>query len=155
MSINNIYYTQEQAYKRYAKACKYTISGMRLDPDDHWRKVEFILINPDGTFKYEYDVIEIYSEKEYKFFLNKNRYLIENGLIKEYFDGPTAPVITNMMTDDEVEEIAGLRTLQKLEERLAVINSRATLQRIYDAAVEIGKSKRMLDAIQERINSIS
>lgn len=153
-SLNNIFILAEieEPFKKYTKTVDYVVTGWRLDTDG--RQVEFILESPTETFDYEQEVLEIYSEREDKFFRQRNRRLFEKGLIKEFTGEPETVDETNFLTDAEVNEIATIRSSEELKNELNALTSRATVLRIQKAAKEIGRPARIMKVIDTRLSEL-
>ncbi len=139
---------------RYALVPKHGITGWRLNPDDG-KKLEFELVpHQEPPFDYERDVIELYSDKEVKFFRQANRYLFSQGFLTEYL-GEAEPVdVTNMLTDAEVLEIASTRNVNQLNSRIKDLTSLVSVQRILNAAQEIGRPAKTLELIRKRLEDL-
>ena len=161
MSTNNIYYNVDTVpVMRYRKTVAHSLSGWRIDPITG-KQVDFILTSaplprdykyedlPKMTFKYEYDVVELYSDKEVNLFRRLNRTLFENGLLQEYEGEPEATDFSNMMSDADVIKIAVLPPI-KLQKRLTEITSDVTLHRILAMAQEIGRPAKVITTIEQR-----
>jgi len=141
--------------KRYRNMPKHGIAGWRLNPDDGNKKLEFQLVpTPEPEFDYERDVIELYSTKEIKFFMQANKYLFQQGFLTEY-EGEAEPVdTTNMLTDDEVLTIATQRNVPSLKKQIEELTSRVSVQRIYDTAKEIGRPAKTLEIIKNHLDTL-
>lgn len=150
MSMNNILITANNPplYK-YAKVIPSKLSGLRLDPVTY-QEIPFLL-RSKGDFDYEHDVIELYSEREHKHFLQVNRVFIKSGFLKEYHGESDPEDLTNVISDEEVERIASTRTLMALKKALADITSPITLDRILQMAKHIGRPLSIISLIEERI----
>lgn len=150
MSMNNILITANNPplYK-YAKVIPSKLSGLRLDPVTY-QEIPFLL-RSKGDFDYEHDVIELYSEREHKHFLQVNRVFIKSGFLKEYHGENEPEDLTNVISDEEVERIASTRTLMALKKALADITSPITLDRILQMAKHIGRPLSIISLIEERI----
>jgi hypothetical protein len=153
---NNIFMTAGEPIARFTLTPKHGITGWRLNPDDNNRKVEWALTpTPEPEFDYERDVIELYSDKEVKFFKQANRYLLKEGLIRE-FEGTPKPIdITNMLTDEQVMEIATDTQIKRLKNRLAELTSKVSVDRIYRTAIEIGRPAKTLELMKERLDELT
>ena len=151
MSINNIFLTAGDPVARYTKTVNHGISGFRLNPDDDWRKIEFQLITDRVDPPYEDAVLELYTDKEVKFFRQANRYLFQAGLIREYI-GEATPVDTrNVLDDDQILEIASTRNIQQLTKRVQDITSLITMRRIIEVAKEIGRPAKTLEILNDHL----
>lgn len=155
MSFNNILLTAitDPAYK-YAKAIPSKLCGKRLDPITN-EVIDFILESAaDGRFVYENDVIELYNEREHRYFMQANRPFILNGLLKQYA-GDALPIdLSNIMSDEDVERIASLRTLPAVKKALSEVSSSVTLDRILLMAKHIGRPQSVIALIEQRITEI-
>jgi len=163
-SKNNIYSTAEnQPVMKYFKPLNiaYIITGWRLDPETN-KRVYFILESAPvpantkyedltkRTFSYEDDVIELYSEREVRFFRQQNKYLFERGLLQEFEGEPEEIDTSNMLSDPEVVKIA-LLPQAKLSERLQDITSPITLSRIYNMMLEIGRPAKITSFVKAKL----
>lgn len=151
-SLNNIYLTVETPpYKRYVKTIKSQVAGLRLN--DEGKQASFILhTGPD--FDYEQDVLEIYSDREHRYFLQANRTLIAKGLLKEYNGVKGEIDKTNLLTDDEIETIATTKSMPVLMKRLGELTSKVTVDRVLATATEIGRPQKFLEAIRQRATAV-
>lgn len=151
MSLNNYFLTAGEPVARFTKTVNHGITGWRLNPDDDWKKIEFSLITANADADYEDAVLEIYTEKELKFFQQANRYLFKAGLLRPY-EGAASPVDTsNILTEDEIMDIASTHNIPQLLKRLDAISSIVTMRRIVDVAKEIGRPARTLQLLEERL----
>lgn len=139
---------------RYIKTVNHGITGFRLNPDDEWRKVEFSLVTEGPNAPYEDTVLELYTEKEHAFFRQANRYLFQAGLIQPYQGEATKVDTTNVLTSDEIYELASTRNIQQLSKRLADITSKVTMTRILEVAQEIGRPAKTLEFMKERLSQL-
>lgn len=153
-TLNNIFMTAGDPYKRYITAVVYPITGWRIDPDTN-RAVEFTLTSPGKEMSYEDEVLELYSDREVKFFLQKNKYLLESGLVKEFSGEPDEVDLTNALNDDEVFAAANIRLQNDLKARLAELTSIVTVKRILLQAKEIGRPIKILEIIENRLKELS
>jgi hypothetical protein len=151
MSINNIFLTAGEPFVRYTKTVNHGITGFRLNPDDNDRKIEFQLITFGPHPPYEDAVLELYSDKEVKFFRQANRYLFQAGLIREYEGEAPAVDMSNVLDEDEILEIASTRNIQQLEKRIQAITSKITMRRIYEVAQEIGRPAKTLALLEQHL----
>lgn len=152
--MNNAFVAAGDPIARYVKTVDHPITGWRLSPEDN-KQVEFILSTPTTEFDYDTAVLEFYNERDLRFFLQRNKYLIENGLVK-IFTGEAEPVdTTNLLTDDQVQEIATTRTPAAMIKRLSELTSDLTVKRVLAVAKEIGRPAKMLTIIEERLQQLS
>ena len=154
MSINNILLTAEtEPTHRYAKTIRSKIAGFRLDPLDN-KQVPFLLTSVGDEFSYEDEVVELYSDKENRYFMQANKLFIANGYLKP-FNGTAAPVaMDNIISDEDVERIAAIRTPNQLKSKLAPITSKVSLERVVQAAREIGRPQSIINIIESRIKDL-
>lgn len=153
-SENNQFISVGDPIKRYVKTVDYQITGWRLDPDTG-KQVPFILATPTEEFDYDTAVLEFYSEKDHKFFLQKNKYLFERGLIKEFAGTPAEVDLTNTLSDDEILELATTRLPNQLKSKLDTITSDVTMKRVLAQAKEIGRPIKVLEIIEARLKELS
>lgn len=151
---NNIYAIAGEPIARYLRVPKHGITGWRLNPEDHDKKIEFELTPINDTFDYERDVIEIYSDKELKLFKQANRYLFTQGFLTEYEGEPEPIDTTNMLTDAQVLELASERSIKRIETKLGELTSRVSVKRVYDTAVEIGRPAKTLAVMKARLDAL-
>ncbi len=153
-TVNNIYVTAGEPIMRYLRIPKHGITGWRLDPDDRDRKIIFELTPTDDTFMYERDVVEVYTDKELKFFKQANKYLFQQGFLTEYIGEPEPIDTSNMLTDAQVLEIASERSVKRIEAKLKELTSLVSVQRIYDTATEIGRPSKTLEIMKARLDEL-
>jgi len=150
---------------RYYKTVPYIVTGLRLNPHNPSERIAFVLQTPEEQFdfdlkerkdiSYNDEVLELYSDTEAKLFERLNASLFENGLLATY-TGQTVQINkSNYLTDEEVELIAGTRTVSKLQERLSTITSRATVTRILEAAQEMNRPVRIVTAISDKLHELT
>lgn len=152
-SMNNQFVAVGEPIARYVKTVDHAITGWRLDPESK-KQVEFILTTPTPEFDYDTAVLEFYTDKDLAFFKQKNRYLIEQGLVKEY-TGEAEPVdTTNLLTDAEIQEIAATRTPTQMAKRLNELTSALTVKRVLAVAEEVGRPAKTLDQIRARVKEL-
>lgn len=153
-SVNNIFLmATEPPVKKYQKAIVSQVGGTRLDSDN--KQVYFILKSgPDG-FDYEYEVLEVYSDREDKFIRQANRKLFELGMLKEYIGDIREIDTTNLLTDDQIRDIAGTTNVPSLLKKLQELTSTFTVQRVLDTAKEIGRPAKTLDLIANRLKELN
>lgn len=172
MSINHQFVEfSDRVVRRYVKTVLHRVSGYRTDPHRPENRLDFLLATPDKDieytpveegrpiikqihFTYDEEVLELYSDTEVKTFERWNKALLESGSLKEYTF--TAPELntTNLLTDDAVEEIAGIKQLAALRNRLEDITSEVSLKRIRSVAVDLNRSVNVIKAIEDRINAV-
>ena len=154
-SINNILLTADnEPIKKYAKTIPSKLSGNRLDPMTG-HVMPFVLeSNKDGRFDYEADVIEIYSAKEDKFFIQANRNFIKEGLLKLFDGSPTQVPQENILSDEDVESIATIRTIPALIKRLSEITSTVAVNRVLETAKAVGRPATIISTIENRIKEL-
>lgn len=153
-SVNNIYRVVDTPpVRRYIKAVPSKVAGVRLDANGK-EQVGFILQSDPDTFNYDKEVLEIYSEREDRAVKQLNRALFSNGYLIEY--NVEAPPIdtSNMLTDEQIVEIASLRNINALEARIRELTSPFTLQRILIAANDIGRPAKTVAVIQKRLDEV-
>lgn len=152
-SMNNIFVAQGEPVQRYVKTVEHPITGWRLDPDTG-KQVEFILSTPTEAFDYDAAVLEFYSDKDWKFFIQKNRYLIEQGLVKKFEGAPEPVDTTNLLTDEEIFKIATTSQILTLKKKLQEITSSLTVKRVLVVAEEVGRPAKTLAEIQARVDEL-
>lgn len=151
--MNNIFVAQGEPIKRFVKTVEHPITGWRLDPDTG-KQVEFILSTPTADFDYDTAVLEFYSDKDFGFFKQRNRYLIQAGLVKEYV-GEAEPVdTTNLLSDEEIYKIATISQPFTLTKRLNELTSPHTVKRILAVAEEVGRPAKTIAMIKARAEEL-
>ncbi len=153
-TTNTIFVSASEPYKRFVKTVVYPVTGWRINPDTNLQ-VEFIMVSPRPEFDYETEVLEIYSEREYKFLLQKNRYLFESGLLKEYTGEADDVDLSNTLTDDEIFALSSVRLPNDLKGQLKTITSAVTIKRVLFSAKEIGRPAKVISVIDERLQQLS
>lgn len=155
-AVNNIIVTAGDPVCRFQKTVAYSVSGRRLDPHDESKSMEFILGQRPYEAEPDYDsqVIEIYSERELKFFQFNNRYLFARGLLAPYSEAPLQVDTTNSVSDEEVDEIASTRSFAEFTKKLTMFDSRITIKRIKDAAVKLDRPMRFVSAAENYENGL-
>lgn len=154
-SENNIIVTADnEPVKKFAKAIPSKLAGRRLDPFK-FNELSFVLeSDPEIGFLYENDVIELYNDREVRFFLHANRKFIKEGYLKEYQGSPTVADTSNILSDEEVETIATLRTGPMIAKRLNDLTSRVAVQRVLDMAQHVGRPASIIKIIEKRMQEL-
>lgn len=154
-SVNNIFLVNiEPPVKRYVKTLPSKVGGWRLDAAGK-NQIGFILeSSPDG-FSYDAEVLEIYSEKEDRYLRQTNRVLFTEGFIKEYSGDMPNVDTTNMVSDEDVQMIASTRLPAHMRSKLREYTSVVTLQRIRQAADEMGRARSVMNIIDERLKELT
>lgn len=173
MSYNHQYLEfNDKIVLRYTKTIPGIITGARLDPHRPENRTDWLLRTPekhflfkpreDGkidleriSFSYEDEVLELYSSTEVSIFQRLNRATIESGVLVVYND--IAPDIdtSNVLTDDQVTQIAATKQLLAIRKKLTGMTSIHTIQRIIDAAKTLDRPYSIIKAMEERINELS
>lgn len=173
MSINHQYLEfSDKVAKRYVKVGINPLSGIRINPYNTAERIDFLLTtpitslvqkqSPDGKityeragFSYEDEVLELYSDNEVKSFLRFNKKLIEEGKVKEYSEVAPEVNSANMLSDEEVYDIANVKTVKALRTKLTAITSPLTVQRIKSAAEDVGRSSVIVNAISSYLEELN
>lgn len=139
------------------------LSGMRPDPYETRKTIPWILQSKDTNynikakhleFEYEDEVIELYSQFEVDTFKRLNKNLFDQGFFKEYV-GEQAPVnITNTISDNELENIASIRSNEAFAVEINKLTSPLTLERLKQIATAAGKSVKKIQLIDARIEAL-
>lgn len=154
MSKNNIYLMHsDNCFIKYKKSVKHAISGWRIDPQTN-KEVEFFIVNPMDSFSYDDDVLEVYSERENKFIIQRNKYLFEQGMLIEYKGLMSDVDLTNTLTEDEVEAVSTIKNINDLRQRLLDFDSKVTVGRILEKAEFVGRPATFIKAIKQRLEEI-
>jgi hypothetical protein len=155
MSMNNILLTATNPpTHRYAKTIPSKLSGLRLDPVT-FVAIPFVLHTPNARdFVYDDAVIELYSDREHRHFLQVNRAFIKAGFLKEYHGEAEPEDLSNIISDEEVEQIASIRTVLAMKARLKDITSPVTVDRVLSMAKHIGRPASIITLIQQRLEEM-
>lgn len=154
-SVNNIYLVNiEPPVKKYVKTIPSKLGGIRFDARGE-REVGFVLetINPD-QFVYDDEVLEVYTEREDRALRQLNRKLFELGYLKEYAQDAPALDTANMLSDEEILEVAKTPNINTLKARLLDFTSAVTVERVLKAAQEVGRPAKTLEVIKQRLDTI-
>jgi len=173
MSHNHQYIEfDSRVVKRYAKTTVGMLTGYRIDPKRPENRVAWMLSSPrasfhhewrDGEkpvlvradFKYEDEIIELYSEDEIRLFERWNRRNIEEGLLKVY-DAAAPDVSTiNLVSDEELDKVAQYKQNARIVEKVNEYTSVHTLRRLLSAVEKHDRSYSIIKLINERINELS
>lgn len=160
--------------ERWVKTVPHMVSGKRFNPYKPDETIDFVLktdpsnFNYDQsskvsfpnserkvTFAYEDEVLELYSDNEVRLFQRLNRGLIERGLLKRYEGTASSINAINALSDEEVEEIAGLPNLLSYKKRLNEITSVVTIERVMAAVIRADRKASFVTAAQERKNELN
>lgn len=155
----------DNVVRRYVKTVPHILSGLRLNPHNPKERMEFLLKTPENNFDfqtrlvktvdYEEEVLEIYSDTELKVFERLNRSLIESGLLKEYAGEANSVDTTNLLNDDEVNDIAETRQLPVFKSKINKITSVISLKRIRKAIEELNRPVSLVKAVENRIHELT
>jgi hypothetical protein len=139
------------------------LSGMRPDPYETRKSIPWILQSKDKNynikakhlaFEYEDEVIELYSQFEVDTFKRLNKNLFDQGFFKDYH-GEQAPVnTTNTISDNELENIANIRSNEAFAVEINKLTSPLTLERLKQIATAAGKSVKKIQLIDSRIEAL-
>lgn len=153
----------DQVVERWQKACIHPVAGTRLDPyDTTGKRLDFILISAEEdfnfdtrklTFRYDNDIIELYSAREVTVFRALNQNAIESGLLVPYGNSRAQINTVNALTDEQVLEIAEMSNLLKFRKALAEITSINTLKRILDKVPE-SRAKAFDRSVMDRMTEL-
>lgn len=152
-TINNQYLTAGEPHRRFVKTVDHALTGWRLNPDTG-QQIEFVLVSKSKEFDYDTEVLEVYSEREYKFLIQRNRYLFENGYLKDYNGEAEVVDMSNVLTDDEIFSLASTRLPTELKVKLSDITSPVTVKRVLLAAREMGRPAKVVAAIEQRATEL-
>lgn len=173
MSVNHQFIQfEDNIVKRYTKTVNSMVSGRRLDPARPENQMTWLLKSPDGNFRvlwegtgdtpkceriafsYEDEVIELYSEIEVRLFERQNRALIERGVLKVYSEEAPAIDTTNLLTDEEVKNLAATKQPLSFKKKISEITSVHTLQRILESIEQQNRPVSFMKTVQERIKEL-
>src|SRR5688572_9970752 len=121
--------------RKYAKTTVVMLTGFRLDPKRPENRIDWLLSSPstsftqtwsDGekpvlqrsSFKYEDEVIELYSEAEIRLFERWNKRIIEDGLLRLYDEAAPDTSTINLVSDEELERVAQVKQLTALKKKV-------------------------------------
>lgn len=150
MDGNNIFLTADEPVARYAKTIRSKIAGVRLHPESG-AQVGFVLESnedPD-TFDYDTEILELYTDKEHRFFKQANKKLIEEGLLKPFSGTAEDVQLNNLVPDEELEDVVSTSNQAELKARLTKYTSLVTVERALSLAKEIGRPRRILTVIEQ------
>ena len=163
-STNNIFPELEgKIFKRYSKVPVHMIAGMRPDPYETRKSISWVLQTKDEnysirekqlTFEYEDEVIELYSQFEVDTFKRLNKNLFDQGFFKEYIGEQAAVNTTNTISDNELENIANIRSNEAFAVEINKLTSPLTLERLKQIATAAGKSVKKIQLIDSRIEAL-
>jgi hypothetical protein len=154
-SVNNIFLVNSSPpVKRYVKTIPSMVGGLRFDTVGE-RQVGFILESDPAGFFYDDEVLEIYTEREDRALRQLNRELFTQGFLKEYKAEAPEVDTTNMLSDEDIIEVASIQNIKTLESRIKQLTSPFTMQRILTAANDIGRPSKTIALIQARLDEIS
>lgn len=151
MDGNNIFLTAENPVAKYMKTVRSKIAGFRLHPENQ-QQVGFVLESDEDpdTFDYDREVLELYSDKEVRFFKQANKKLIEAGLLKPFTGDAEDVRLNNLVSDDELEEVVSTSNQAELKARLTKYTSLVVVERALTLAKEMGRPRRILTVIEQR-----
>lgn len=154
MSYNLQYMVHDgEPIAKYVKTIPTKLTGFRFGEQGEL-KIEFCISGDDPVEDYENSVLEVYTEKEFKYIQNVNKPMFREGFVKPYDGTPVQVNTSNYMSDDEVMRIASLRRQAQLEEAIEPITSYATLNRILLQAQENGLTKKLLDLLEAKMAQV-
>ena len=154
-SVNNIFLVNiDPPVKRYVKTVPSKVGGIRFDANGK-TQIGFILESAAGGFSYDSEVLEIYTDREDRAVRQMNKNLFTQGFLKQY--NAEAPELDtrNMLSDEDIVEIASLRNIKALEARISDLTSPFTVQRILTAANDIGRPAKTISIIEQRLAAVS
>lgn len=175
MSRNHQFYEfDDQIVERWVKTPAHMVSGKRVNPYKPTEHIDFVLrthrdnfnyemydqnkfpdVESKRKFVYEDEVLELYSDTEARLFRRLNRNLIERGLLKPYHGSARETDMSNLLSDEEVTEVATIKTLAGFKRRLSEITSTNTLDRIMVAVRANNRAISFLTAIEDRKNELN
>lgn len=160
MSKDNIYPEfSDNTVRKYKKTSVGAVSGFRLNPYNPEQRISFLLQSNTENYKngvlvfeYDTDVVELYSDKEARLFINLNKSALQNGLLAEY-EGTVSVDISNAMSDEDIQSIAALTNHLQFKKRIKDITSVNTLHRILSALPDT-RSNAHFKAIAEKLEDL-
>lgn len=173
MSHNHQYIEYDtQIVRRYAKTTVGMLTGYRVDPKRPENRIDWLLSSPstsfihtwsDGdtpkltraAFKYEDEVIELYSNAEIRLFERWNKRIIEEGLLRVYDEAAPDTSTINLVSDDELNAVAKIKQLTALKKKIGEYSSTYTLTRLKEAVERADRPISVIKLIEARINELS
>jgi len=162
MSEYNIYpELSDRMVERWRKTTVHAIAGVRLDPYQEGKRLTFLLQSSQSdfdvssktlTFKYDNDVIELYSDAEKRSFKALNKPLFAQGFLAEYTED-TPVVVDNTYTDSDLQSILKLQKVA-FSKRINEITSWSTLGRMLPMLSNEDPQWKK-DLIEKRLQSLT
>lgn len=134
----------------YKKTVPSKLGVYVLSPYDEITR-EYVILRGEG----ETATIKLWSDKQTRFFREKNRRSIEQGKIIPCSTEQRKEDISmvNQMTDAEIREYLDAKFL-KLSNKVEKVNSVALMYRFLNMAEEMGKSEKIIGYLQGRLSEI-
>ena len=170
-----------KVFKRYVRTTMYPIGGKRLNPrntQNTYEVIDFLLAtSPDNyeytpqidansgsvvktdvkqvAFDYNQEVLELYSEDEYKVFQRLNKELLSDGALIEYDE--EAPVVdfVNTLSDADIKKLVRLKTKSIFEGKIKELTSVRTLKLVMTALEETDAPMSYAKIVRERENELN
>lgn len=156
----------EQIKKRYVKTIPGLLTGNRLDPHRPENRLHWLLHTPANSFAYDRtetgvkarriafdynaEVVELYSDTEVKLFERLNKAAIESGVLVEYTEASPGIDTTNVLTDEEILEVAKLKQTTAFNKRIDSFTSLHTLERIEKALDDLDRPASFGKIVREK-----
>lgn len=149
-------------YTRYKKTTVGAVACQRLNPNDEkqhlsvYLQSDFDKFNEETKhliFNYDTDVLELYSEREDKYFKSVNTYLFSEGIIVPYYGEKPIQSTSNALSDEQVAEIASVSNHLQFRKALKDVTSVHTLNRIKESLPK-SKSKLFYEYAEERLKEL-
>lgn len=149
--------------KRYVKTVPFMISGTRINPNGITpnERVDFLLKTEEpqfdfdkkkiNGFNYSDDVLELYSDLEVRLFERLNKETIEAGYLKEFIGDTDSVDTSNLLKDEEIDELVKIKLPNVLKGKLKHITSAVTIERCLDRAKELDRSYKIIATIEDRL----
>lgn len=166
MSVNHQYAEfKDKVVARYRKTVPSMVAGSRLDPYDNKTRIIWLVQTPTNDwsfdenrqirFSYDYEIIELYSEREVSIFKMDNRKIIESGVIIPTDITEKDVNLSNALTDSDITAIIESPTLAMLEKKLQNVTSVITMSRLQHAAENSDISLKYMRAIEQRSRELN
>jgi len=163
LPVNNIWIEySDRIVSRYKRTCVNAVSGIRLHPNTNDR-ISFVLnsnwddfdkLTETVKFRYDNDIIEIYSEQEDKVFRLINAYLFQNGYLAPYGGSKEVVSTANSLSDEALADIAGAKSITVFEEHVKELTSLVTLTRLLEAVKSADRPYSFINIVEKRIKEI-
>jgi len=141
----------KEPFARFRKVTMGRVGGLRLNPI-RFTVEEFLLTGDSTDPKADPAdfIVELWTEAEYRFFIRKNKRLIEKGSLVRTEKGEIVIDTTNQISDEEIDEVLS-KPFLALKHKLDKFTSPVPVRRLLSRAIELDKSTGFVDAIKARL----